>query len=132
MPPTLTGRLSNVASLDGSAVGVRWIGSHALLANCGDKTTSSAILNDTDGAERIFTFADGGWSGDFASAPAAVRNELSILNTGPFFIFTDGGDSDAPTLRERGVQPLLRYRRGVPRPSGMIHRPRAARSIAES
>ena len=90
MPPTLTGRLSNVASLDGSAVGVRWIGSHALLANCGDKTTSSAILNDTDGAERIFTFADGGWSGDFASAPAAVRNELSILNTGPFFIFTDG------------------------------------------
>lgn len=62
----------------------------SLRANYGDATTSSAILDHTDGAERIFTFDVNGWTGDFAGAPAAVRNELSIPNMGAYVIFADG------------------------------------------
>ncbi|PZC47083.1 MAG: hypothetical protein DK306_001251 [Chloroflexi bacterium] len=90
MPPSLTEALPPNIDVGVNQVEIHLTASIILAANCGDSTTSTQIFDDSDGAERIFTWADGDWNGDRAGLPAGVGQALPIPSGGAFVVFTSG------------------------------------------
>lgn len=90
MPPSLTETLPSNINVGVNQVEIHLTASIVLAANCGDSTTSSQIFDDSGGAERIFTWADGDWNGDRAGLPPGVARALPIPSGGAFVVFTSG------------------------------------------